>query len=625
LNLLPKVYYLVRVIPKLGFWNFFYVVWYRLSIRFGWRKYSFSTELFVTGEFYQPSEVVTDFPFLSADKTIKKADEIVKGEYTYFHFHKHHIGNPPNWFLNPFNGKAVNSPGIHWTLINDFNLAVGDIKTIWEPSRFDWLTDLARAYRLKGDGQYLDQINVLLNSWCTSNPLNIGPNWKCGQEASFRVMKLVTTAQLLNQFERPTKQLTNLVQQHLKRINPNINYAIAQDNNHATSEAAALYIGSAWLLKYGNISSSDFSRLNKWKIKGRKILEERVIKLVAADGSFSQQSVNYHRVVMDTISWVISSMKLLVEHDFNLEVNKRLEALGLWLYQFVQNDTGAVPNIGANDGAMIENLHNCDYRDFRPSLQLYFSLTKGYFIFPQGDYDEPAFWRLGNSYNQLEYKNVEKSNTVLLDNQYAILRNKEIDIYLKVPNGEFRPMNNPFHLDLWYKGQNITIGSGSYSYNAGLKTKQYKSIASLNTIQFGNDEPMPTLTNFLNGEWINAEQLNLIESNDGVITFTGLYEDYRKNKHTRTVVLNGKKVEVIDKIITSSNAKAQWHLGVPLFNNADNENGYQFENFSLSIIGATCIKKEIGNHSLYYMHENSHTHLIAELEAETLTTIFEFN
>lgn len=624
LNLLRKIYFLVRVIPKLGFWNFFYVVWYKLSIRFGWRKFSFPTEPVLSGQFYQPAEVVTDFPFLNADKTLKKADEILNGLYTYFHFHQHHIGKPPNWFLNPFNGKAVNIPGIHWTLINDFNLSVGDIKTTWEPSRFDWLTDLARAYRLTGDGQYLDQINLLLNSWCASNPLNIGPNWKCGQEASFRVMKLITTAQLLNQFERPTKQLSKLVHQHLKRIFPNINYAIAQDNNHATSEAATLYIGSSWLLKYGDKSTTDLSILNMWKINGRKILEERVMKLVEADGSFSQQSINYHRVVMDTISWAISCMKVLGEQDFNSEVNKRLEALGLWLYQFVQNDSGAVPNMGANDGAMIENLHNCDYRDFRPSLQLYFSLLKGHCIFPQGDYNEPAFWRLGNSYNQLEQKNIEKPNALLLDKQYAILRNKDIDIYIKVPNGEFRPMNNPFHLDLWYKGKNIAIGSGSYSYNAGIKTKQYKSIASANTVHFDNTEPMPQLTNFLNGEWIKAKQLDLNETNDGVISFTGLYEDYKKNRHTRTVVLNGKRVEVIDKVVTSLVAKTHWHLDVPLINNTDNENGYHFENFSLSIIGATCIKKEIGNHSLYYMHENSHTHLIAELAGETLTTIFEF-
>jgi hypothetical protein len=273
---------------------------------------------------------------------------------------------------------------------------------------------------------------------------------------------------------------------------------------------------------------------------------------------------------------------------------------------------------------MIENLHNCDYRDFLPSLQLYFSLTKGHFIFPQGDYDEPAFWRLGYSYKQIERKNLEKPNALLLDKQYAILRNKDIDIYLKVPNGEFRPMNNPFHLDLCYKGKNIAIGSGSYSYNAGIKTKQYKSIASSNTIQFGNDEPMPMLTNFLNGEWIKAEQLDLNKTKDGLISFTGLYEDYNKNRHSRTVVLSEKKVEVIDKVITQSNAFVHWHLDAPFINETDDEKMFQFENLSFSIIGAKNISRDLGNHSLYYMHELSHTHLFAELEGDTITTIFEF-
>jgi hypothetical protein len=625
LNFLRKVYYFVRVIPKLGFWNFMYVVWYRLSIRFGLRKFSFPTEQVVNGDFYQPTEVIRISPILNLDKTVNKADEILSGVFTYFHFHKHRIGNPPNWFLNPFNGKLVNNPDIHWTLINDFNLDVGDIKTIWEPSRFDWLTDLARAYRLKGDNQYLNQINSLLNSWCASNPLNIGPNWKCGQEASFRVMKLITTAQLLNQFERPTMQLTKLVYQHLKRIYPNMNYAIAQDNNHATSEAAALYIGSTWLLKFGDKASSDVSRLNQWKINGRKILEERILKLVSTEGSFSQQSFNYHRVVMDTISWVISFMKELEENEFNDEVSTRLEALGLWLYQFVQNDSGAVPNIGANDGAMIENLHNCDYRDFRPALQLYFSLTKGYFIFPQGEYDEPAFWRLGSSFNHIERKTIEKSNAVLLDKQYAILRNRDIDIYVKVPNGEFRPMNNPFHLDLWYKGKNIAIGPGSYSYNAGIKTKEYKSIASTNTVQFGNGEPMPLLTNFLNGEWINADQCNVNICSEDEITFSGVYKDYSKNEHTRTVILEGNKIQVIDKVISQSKALVHWHLDAPFINKDDNGNVFQFNNFSLSFNGAINIMEKTRNHSLYYMHELSHSHLVAEFEGGTIKTIFEFN
>ena len=40
---------------------------------------------------------------------------------------------------------------------------------------------------------------------------------------------------------------------HLVRIAATLPYAIAQDNNHGTSEAAALFIGGAWLDATGSI------------------------------------------------------------------------------------------------------------------------------------------------------------------------------------------------------------------------------------------------------------------------------------------------------------------------------------------------------------------------------------
>ncbi len=623
LNLLRKIYYLVRVIPKLGFWNFMYVVWYRLSIRFGWRKFSFLTEPVLSGQFYQPTEMVTDFPFLSADKIIKKADEILNGLYTYFHFHKHHIGNPPDWFLNPFNGKKVNSPGIHWTLINDFNLSVGDIKAIWEPSRFDWLTDLARAYRLTGEGQYLDQINILLNSWCVSNPLNIGPNWKCGQEASLRVMKLITTAQLLNQFERPTKLLTELVHQHLKRISPNINYAIAQDNNHATSETAALYIGSSWLINASQFGTKELNELNKWKVKGREVLESLLMDLVSKDGSFSQQSVNYHRLVLDTMSWVLSNMKLLNELPFKIEIKNRLDNLGKWLYEFVETNSGFVPLIGANDGAMIENLHNCSYKDYKPSVQLYFAINRGYLIYTEGPHDEPIFWRLKECFNYLPRNSILRSKAKIIDNEYVILRRNNVEVFLKIPNNKFRPMNNPFHIDVWANGKNIAIGPGSYSYNAGHKSTKYKSIQSVNSIQFGNYEPMPYISRFLNGAWIKANKVNIFESPD-CITWLGEYKDYKSNLHKRQVRLFDSKLEVIDDVISSENSVLNWHFNLFPHEIQFADQVLSFNGIKVSIGGAKSIDLFEDYHSSYYLHEEQHTRVSSIFKDNIIITTFHF-
>ena len=48
---------------------------------------------------------------------------------------------------------------------------------------------------------------------------------------------------MLGQVSRPEPGLPALLAVHLKRIAPTLHYAMAQDNNHGTSEAAALFIG----------------------------------------------------------------------------------------------------------------------------------------------------------------------------------------------------------------------------------------------------------------------------------------------------------------------------------------------------------------------------------------------
>ncbi len=77
----------------------------------------------------------------------------------------------------------------------------------------------------------------------------------------------------------------------------------AQNNNHAVSEAAALFIGGIWLRSLfakgeGNRSSE------KWARVGRASLERLVDRLVFKDGGFSQYSTNYHRLMLDTLSQV---------------------------------------------------------------------------------------------------------------------------------------------------------------------------------------------------------------------------------------------------------------------------------------------------------------------------------
>lgn len=599
--MLKKIIRLFQIIPQLGYSNIAYMIWYRLSLKIGWRKLMFPSGKPVKGCFYNGTSLVANYPDEWRRLLKLKAHDILKGKLSYFHYHSRFIGNPPQWFKDPFTGTVLAQPYKHWTDLNDFDLNTGDIKVLWEPSRFQWLTDLARAYKVFGDNRYLMTMNTWLEDWSRENPKNIGVNWKCGQEAAVRVMKLISTASILDQDLRASGQLKKMVYEHVERIHGNINYAIAQDNNHGPSEAAALYIGSAWLLAQENVDKQEY--LKKIKKKGRKILIERILRLVDKDGTFAQRSVNYHRVVVDTMSWVLSSMNRYNEGRFCDKVRERLIKLGEWQMLHIADKKGNAPNLGLNDGAMFENLHCCDYRDFRPSTQLFFaSLLNVKALEGNGHspFNEPVYWYFGKDHKNLELYRKYPKRFGLLDGQFLYIRSKNVDLYMRIPGNKLRPTSeDAFHIDLWVDGSNVICDTGSYSYNAGEETFKFKSVSSHNTVQFDDSPQMPKISRFLYGAWLKASIEKPLSENNSVFNFCASYRDYQRNKHTREFKLdmNNRWLVVIDSFEKPKKRKAtaRWH-------------STQSSKLAFDVIdeGSNRIEpiKSLGESSLYYLEKH---------------------
>ena len=149
---------------------------------------------------------------------------------------------------------------------------------------------------------------------------------------------------------------------HLKRISQTINYALAQDNNHGISEAAALFIGGAWL------------KNKKFENKGRLLLEKLILRLIMDDGSFSQNLLTYHRFLVDTISQVIIWQRFLGLKEFSNHFKKKCLLAINWLFLMTDSISGDGPNLGSNDGTFISYM--ISYRDFRPIIQLAYFLLK---------------------------------------------------------------------------------------------------------------------------------------------------------------------------------------------------------------------------------------------------------
>lgn len=565
-SLIRKALYLFELVPKLGLWNMIYMFWYRLSLKAGIRKWYFEPGEPIVGTVFKEIDHSGSYPDSWREHLITRADAWMNHDFIYFSFHKFRVNQQKKWSENPFDNRSVNLNKKHWTKWSDFDEHIGDIKILWEPSRFNWLLDLSRAYRVTRETKYLNTINEWLIDWSFHNPKNIGPNWKCGQEAGIRIMKLITAAEVLGQSSLPSNGLISWITDHTERIQPNIRYALAQNNNHGTTEAAALYVGAAWLLK-ADPNNKHCSRWSRWKKQGRIVLEERINHLIDKQGSFSQKSVNYHRVVVDTMSWVLFNMKRLDEKPFEFDVLQRIRSLALWQYKMIVGSNGETPNIGSNDGAMLEVLHGCDYRDFRPSTQLIFGLLDGVRVFDAGPWDEPLFWYIPDVFKGTLFNPPTCSNRELLDQQYLILRNNRAVTFVVLPNDKFRPNScDAFHLDLWVDGKNWLSDQGTYSYNAGEQTDAFKSVQSHNTVQYGLVEQMPKLGRFLYGNWLTTEFSEIKDKEMETNVWEGSYTFKGKYKHTRKVTLHDNSLEVLDSIKSTSNElmHLRWHSSIDL-------------------------------------------------------------
>jgi len=559
-----KIKLLLPLLPRLGLVNVANVAGYRLALASRLTKKvmpagdGYHDPLF-HGSFHSTKDLSCP---VSESDVVDLAENQLKGNVSYFSDQQYNVGSPPDWFFNPINQKRYPAADLHWSKLPDFSDEVGDIKIIWEASRFDWALIFARAYRVTGDEKYLSALNKWSSDWTAKNPLNRGPNWKCGQETAIRMLQGLLAAFLLNQHRSPASGLIRFVFEHCSRIAPTVRYAIAQDNNHGVSEAAGLFIGGAWL----EMVSEDphvLRNAGRWVQKGRILLEERVDRLIEKDGSFSQYSTNYHRLALDMLSMVEFWRRELGSSRFSADFYEKAEAATDWLFQMTDPLSGDAPNLGANDGARLFVLTDTPYCDCRPSVQLASALFSRCRAYGAGAWDECLGW-LGLD-DVEETKNTFSRSHVFADGGYAKLATPDSGTWgiVRFPCFRFRPGHaDLLHFDLWHDGVNLLRDGGSYSYNTDSKWLNYFSgTASHNSVQFDGRDQMPRVGRFLFGAWPKGIFDSEILREDDLLSWSASYRDFLGCRHKRTIKVKNNVWQIIDAIDGFENkAILRWRL-----------------------------------------------------------------
>jgi len=623
---LKRLFSIFLTLKKLGVENVIFMAWYRFTLKSGLRRFRFKIRAFVPqGDFFLKTQKTVHFPEKWKDDLFVQANNLLEGKVLYFSFHLMKIGNPPEWFLNPFSEKEHPGYEKHWTRLHDFQTGAGDIKTIWEVNRFQWTGVLARAYKVSGSEKYLDLLNSWLSDWLKRNPLNQGPNWRCGQESSIRLLHLINTAYILQEHRSLTPAIMDFIYASLDRISKNNRYAISQNNNHGTSEAAGLYLGGRILEIQ---KSSRYPKASKYANKGRKLLEERIRNLVSDQGSFSQHSVNYHRVMLDTISFCEFWRKETSDSLFSTGFYRKANAAVNWACHLTDNYSSHAPNLGANDGSLLLSYHSLPYEDYSSSIHFASAVFNLDYRLKKDFESEADFWfRLkDNTPKRTDFNYF----SVILDQEYVILRPRDSLSWamVKIPNYNFRPSHNDvFHFDLWYKGENILIDAGTYSYNPGKNSieKPLKSVKYHNTIEFDSKEQMPSISRFLLSNWIKPGYISPIISKDNMITWEGYYLDNSGNKHHRKIEHTDHEWIIEDELNGNFN-QALIHYNLPGTNYSLRENIVSTDWGKLIVEGSSNIQLCKSGYSPHYLELRESTRIcIQARKSSTCRTIIRFN
>lgn len=598
--------YFIQLYHNMGSRYFIYRVKHELSKRFGVLKKAHPQGL-VLNRKVNKNELITSVKKLSLFNTeiIKineaelidlefKAKKIINGEIQFFNADWINLGHEYNWITNPLTSYTYDIKK-HWSEIPDFSELAGDIKYVWEKSRFSWLMPL-----IKYDFHFSKDLSELvfseIESWIDNNPINMGPNWRCSQEISLRIFNWYFAISYYKESKNFTEErwskIQNVIYASLHHVYHHIDFSrIAVRNNHAITETLFLALSEV-LFPF-------IPETKEWTKKGRHWFEEEISYQIYDDGTFLQFSMNYHRVVIQLLTLGISVAEK-AGNPFSKEVYEKAYKSTNFLFQCLQKENGWLPNYGSNDGALFFPWSDTDYRDYRPQLNSLHYLLTGKDLFSDVKFSEEKNWWGLIPTNRYKFEKLQFFQGIqeYPVGGYVLIRDLETFTFIRCGSHKDRPAQaDNLHMDIWVKGVNVFRDSGTYQYNTKEELVNYfTGTHSHNSVIVDNKSQMQKGSRFIWYYWTQKIKSKISEDDKG-FHFEGSIKAFqflnKEGVHTRKVTKNrNENVWVVEDLIEGLDLfkKQQlWHFGSNSYEINAMENEVEIDGKSI-----------ISNNSNYY-------------------------
>ncbi len=265
----------------------------------------------------------------------------------------------------------------------------GDVKTVHELNRHQFLTRLGKAFFFTGQDRYAREALSLIDSWIEQNPQGQGVNWQSSLEIGIRVLSWLWTLFFILPSgcldERLARRIGHSLIAQLRHLAayPSV---YSSPNTHLIGEAAALFIAGSLF--------PEMEEGAAWRRMGSSLLIEQAGVQVLPDGVYAEMSTCYHCYALDFFLQALLMARRLDDpfpHSVWHTVERMLEYL-----MHVAQPGGAIPLVGDDDGGRALALESTDYRSFRDALSTGVVLfCRSDFKHLSGGFHQETLWTTG--------------------------------------------------------------------------------------------------------------------------------------------------------------------------------------------------------------------------------------
>lgn len=458
---------------------------------------------------------------------------------------------PPAWHAHPITGHRY-PDDVHWSALSDADPIAGDIKDVWDLSRFGWLLPRLRQWAATGDDAVAEGIWRVIEDWVAANPPYRGVHWMCGQETSLRTMTTMFLADALRDSPTTTparrELVGSMVVDAVGRVAPTMAYALSQRNNHAISEAGFLWSAA--------VLAPELADADRLRRRAARALTEAVEDQFAADGSYSQHAPTYQRVAMQVLLWCLAvsrSTGTAVPAGVPEAVARGAGHLRSLL---VPGGDGVVPNLGSNDGAHVLPLTGQPIGDFRPLLVHARAAIDGTTDLPAGPWDEEAAW-FGLTARR------SASPTLVPGSVTRALTVGTSHVVFRAGPLRHRPAHaDQLHVDVWFDGRPVAVDAGSYRYTA--PAPWANALAGEEVHNLPRIEGVPQAVRSGRFFWRRWAEAEVVPGAPTDVARTARLELPDGSVLVRAVRVEQGRAVVVDRIEGAAEGVVRWNLASPV-------------------------------------------------------------